>query len=54
MRGGQPRPTITKECCRFILMERYGAGNSADQMPDNRLTVRAGLLGQLAYHRPGP
>ena len=27
---------------------------AADQMPDNRLTVRAGPLGQLADRRPGP
>ena len=54
LRGGRPRPTITRECCRFILMERCGAGNSADQMPDTRLTVRAGPLGQLACRRPGP
>ena len=31
-----------------------GAGNSGVQVPDNRLTVRAGPLGQLADHRPGP
>ena len=54
LRGGRSRPTITKECCRFILMERCGAGNSADQMPENRLTVRAGPLGQLADCRPRP
>src|SRR6516165_8104969 len=27
---------------------------AADQMPDNRLTVCAGPLGQLADRRPGP
>jgi len=61
LRGGRPRPTITNECCRFILVGTLPPDpqivepvTAADQMPDNRLTVPAGPLGQLADPRPGP